>query len=204
MLENNYNFFVIAAIIASKLDQATKISRRLSLTACNARAVSLKAGEGASGFRPLTDFINRLANVTISSSLAINKLAANLSKTAADKFRADNALYRFTEVYDKAGTSPYIKSLDVSYNRTKKRQIILLDCYKRQLSELTMELDTLEGELRTAVILATLSRVEASQAGETYREALNNVADNVEDAASLIKLNIRESQQLVYNLREEQ
>lgn len=203
MSDKNYNFFVIAAVIAAKLDQATKVARRLSLTASNARAVALRAGEGAAGFRPLTDFIDRLANVTVSSSLAINRLAADLSKTAADKFRTDNAIIRFEEVYRKAESYPYINSLSPGYNRTKKIQISLLANYKRQLRQLTMELDTLEDELRTAVILATLSRVEASQAGVLYQEALNNVADNVESAASLIKSHIRESQQLVFSLRQE-
>jgi len=203
MSEHNYNFFVIAAVIAAKLDKATKIARRLSLTASNARAIALRAGEGAAGFRPLTDYIDRLANVTVSSSLAINSLAANLSKTAANKFRADGAIYRFKDVYKKAQQYPNISSLNRSYARTQEIQISLLDSYKRQLRQLTMELDTLEDELRTAVILATLSRVEASQAGALYEEALNNVADNVESAASLIKSHIRDSKQLVSSLRQE-
>jgi len=203
MSDSHYNFFVMAAVIAAKLDQATKVARRLSLTASNARAVALRAGEGAAGFRPLTDFIDRLANVTVSSSLAINKLAASLSKTAADKFRTDNAIMRFEEVYRKASSYPHINSLSKGYTRTQKIQLSLLDNYKRQLRQLTMELDTLEDELRTAVILATLSRVEASQAGVLYQEALNNVADNVESAASLIKSHIRDSQQLVFSLRQE-
>jgi len=203
MSEYNYNFFVIAAVIAAKLDKATKIARRLSLTASNARAIALRAGEGAAGFRPLTDYIDRLANVTVSSSLAINSLAANLSKTAANKFRADGAIYRFKDVYKKAHQYPNIPSLNKSYERTQEIQISLLDSYKRQLRQLTMELDSLEDELRTAVILATLSRVEASQAGALYEEALNNVADNVERAASLIKSHISDSKQLVSSLRQE-
>jgi len=203
MPEYNYNFFVIAAVIAAKLDKATKIARRLSLTASNARAIALRAGEGAAGFRPLTDYIDRLANVTVSSSLAINSLAANLSKTAANKFRADGAIYRFKDVYKKAHQYPNIPSLNKSYERTQEIQISLLDSYKRQLRQLTMELDSLEDELRTAVILATLSRVEASQAGALYEEALNNVADNVESAASLIKSHISDSKQLVSSLRQE-
>jgi len=203
MSEYNYNFFVIAAVIAAKLDKATKIARRLSLTASNARAIALRAGEGAAGFRPLTDYIDRLANVTVSSSLAINSLAANLSKTAANKFRADGAIYRFKDVYKKAHQYPNIPSLNKSYERTQEIQISLLDSYKRQLRQLTMELDSLEDELRTAVILATLSRVEASQAGALYEEALNNVADNVESAASLIKSHISDSKQLVSSLRQE-
>lgn len=203
MPENNYNFFVIAAVVAAKLDQATKIAQRLSLTASNARAVALRAGEGAAGFRPLTDYIDRLANVTVSSSLTINKLASDVSRTAANKFRTDNAISRFNDVYQKAEKYPHIHSLSQGYNRTKKIQVALLTNYKRQLKQLTIELDTLEDELRTALILATLSRVEASQADMLYQEALNNVADNVESAASLIKLHIRESQQLVFSLRQE-
>jgi hypothetical protein len=65
-----------------------------------------------------------------------------------------------------------------------------------------MELDTLRDELRTAVILATLSRVEASQASVIYRESLINVAENVESAASEIKIYINTSQQLVKNLQQ--
>ena len=105
MSEKKYTFFVMAALIAAELNQATKIARRLSLTASNARAVALRAGERAAGFRPLTDYIDRLANVTVNSSLTINKLAAELSKTSADKFRTDNAVLRFEQVNKKQITT---------------------------------------------------------------------------------------------------
>jgi hypothetical protein len=203
MSEKKYTFFVMAALIAAELNQATKIARRLSLTASNARAVALRAGERAAGFRPLTDYIDRLANVTVNSSLTINKIAANLSKTSADKFRTDNAVLRFEQVYKKANNYQHIDSLSLGFKRTKQIQKALMANYKRQLRQLSMELDMLEDELRTAVILATLSRVEASQAGALYEEALKNVADNVESAASLIKSHIRDSQKLVFSLRQE-
>jgi len=203
MSEQNYSFFVIAALIAAKLDQATKVARQLSLTASNARAVALRAGEGAAGFRPLTEFIDRLANVTVKSSLQINKIAAVLSHTAAERFRTDNAIVRFDIIYKKSSDSEYIGSLNFGYERTKRQQQTLYRNYQYQLSELTVELDTLKDELRTAVILATLSRVEASQAGSLYQDALNNVADNVESAASLIKKHIESSKQLVSSLQQE-
>jgi hypothetical protein len=203
MADKKYNFFVMAAVIAAELNRATKIARRLSLTASNARAVVLRAGESASGFRPLTEYIDRLANVTVSSSREINKLATELSKAAADKFRTDNAMSRFDMVYDKASEYKYISSLKFGYERTKKLQTTLMAKYKMQLGQLSLELDRLADELRTAGILATLSRVEASQAGALYQEALNNVADNVENAANLIKSHIYNSQQLVFSLRQE-
>lgn len=197
MNQKQYNYFVSAAVIASKLNKATQVAQQLSLTASNARAVALRAGEGAAGFRPLTDFIDRLADVTVSSSKKINSLAANLSKTATEKFRADTAIARFKVVYNKVGHYENIHSLNKTFERTKNSQHQLITVYKKQIKQLKDELDELGGELRTAVILATLSRVEASQAGIDYQESLQNVANNVESAANIIKSHINSSKQLV-------
>ncbi len=197
MSEQTYNYFVAAAVIAARLDQATYIAKQLSLTASNARAVALRAGERAAGFRPLTDFIDRLAEITITSSRKINNLAAKLSQTSAIKVRADNAIKHFNNVYKKSTDSPFINSLDQVFNQCRKKQEFLEKEYRRQIEELSDELAMLSSELRNAVILATLSRAEASQAGVQYQEALINVADNVEGAASKIKEHIKYSQQLV-------
>jgi len=195
--EQKYNYFVAAAVIAARLDKATHIAKQLSLTASNARAVALRAGERAAGFRPLTDFIDRLAEITIKSSTKINLLAANLSQTSAMKVRANNAIKHFNSVYEKSIDSLYISSLDTVFLLCKKKQQHLDRAYKRQITQLSDELAMLSSELRNAVILATLSRAEASQAGEQYQNALINVADNVEGAASKIKNHIKYSQQLV-------
>lgn len=199
-LPNNY--FVSVAEVAAKLDQATHIAQQLSLTASNARAVALRAGERAAGFRPLTDFIDRLAEITISSSKRINKLAAILSQTTAEKVRADDAINHFNRVFKRAGGSPYIASLQPIFEQCQSNQATLNNTYTRQIDELSDELATLSSELRNAVILATLSRVEASQAGTQYQDALINVADNVEGAAGKIKQHIKYSQQMVAVLEE--
>jgi len=202
MTELSNNYFVCVAEIAAKLDQATRIAQQLSLTASNARAVALRAGERAAGFRPLTDFIDRLAEITIKSSRSINLLAATLSQTSADKVRADSAIEHFNIVFIKAKDSPFIDSLDEVYQRCQTKQRQLDKSYKRQIDRLSDELIMLSNELRNAVILATLSRVEASQAGIEYQEALINVANNVEGAASKIKEHINYSQQMVSTLEE--
>jgi predicted transcriptional regulator len=202
MTESSSNYFVCVAEIAAKLDQSTHIAKQLSLTASNARAVALRAGERAAGFRPLTDFIDRLAETTIKSSKSINKLAAALSQTSADKERADSAIAHFNIVFIKAKDSEFIDSLDEVFNRCQEKQQQLNDSYKKQIFRLSDELAMLSSELRNAVILATLSRVEASQAGAQYQEALINVADNVEGAASKIKDHIKYSQRMVSVLEE--
>ncbi|TPH15757.1 chemotaxis protein [Litorilituus lipolyticus] len=202
MTDLSQNYFVSVAEIAAKLDQATTIAQKLSLTASNARAVALRAGERAAGFRPLTDFIDRLAEITIGSSKKINQMAAVLSQTSAEKVRADGAILHFNSVYKIAHESPYIHSLDEVYERCKSEQDRLEKTYRRQIEQLSEELATLSSELRNAVILATLSRVEASQAGAQYQDALINVADNVEGAAGKIKNHIKYSQQMVSTLEE--
>ncbi len=202
MSDPTTNYFVSVAEIAAKLDQATHIAQQLSLTASNARAVALRAGERAAGFRPLTDFIDRLAEITISSSKKINLLASTLSRTSADKVRADDAIEHFHAVYVRAKDSPFIHSLDAQLDLCEDAQQKLNTKYRRQIDRLSDELAMLSNELRNAVILATLSRVEASQAGAQYQEALINVANNVEGAAGKIKNHIHYSQQMVSTLEE--
>lgn len=202
MPETSTNYFVSVAEIAAKLDKATHVAQQLSLTASNARAVALRAGERAAGFRPLTDFIDRLAKITISSSKKINLLASRLSQTSANKVRADGAIEHFHVVYIKAKDSPYLNSLDNQLARCESIQEDLNRKYRRQMFQLSDELSMLSSELRNAVILATLSRVEASQAGSQYQEALINVADNVAGAAGEIKEHIKYSQQMVSTLEE--
>lgn len=200
MVDNTYSYFVVAAVIAARLDKATRIARHLSITASNARALAFRAGEGASGFRPLTDYIHRLADLTVGSSSRINQLASELSRTAAEKERADRAIQHFIHAYEGANDSPYLDSLTPAYERTLKRQQSLKDDYGAQIKQLQSELNTLANELRAAGVLATMSRVEALQANDVYQQSLNNVADNVQNVTGDIQKHIDASQKLVKQL----
>jgi len=200
MVDNTHSYFVVAAVIAARLDKATRIARHLSITASNARALAFRAGEGASGFRPLTDYIHRLADLTVGSSSRINQIASELSRTAAEKERADRAIQYFADVRKRASDAPYLKSLDPVYIRTEARQLKLKEAYNGQIKLLQGELNTLASELRAAGVLATMSRVEALQADDLYQQSLNNVADNVQNVTDSIKKHIDASQKLVTQL----
>lgn len=170
------------------------------LTASNARAVALRAGESASGFKPLTDFIDQLAKVTIKSSARINASAALLSQTSTDLVRVNAAINHFQNVYQKAKDSEYLVGLDDVYYQVKRNKTDLSDTYYSQKFALISELEELSKELRTAIILATLSRVEASQADEKFQEQLNNVANNVEILANQIRTLTAEAEKLAEEL----
>lgn len=160
----------------------------------------MRAGESAAGFKPLTDFIDQLAKVTIKSSQKINHIAAELSRTSSSKVRVDTAIAHFEKAYRLSDYQGNILHLDNIYNGIQSNQQNLKRDYFSQLSTLSSELEMLSLELRTAIILATLSRVEASQAGAMYQESLNNVAENVESSAMSIKALINESQKLAQGL----
>lgn len=134
------------------------------------------------------------------SSSRINQIASELSRTAAEKERADRAIQYFSDVRKRASDSPYLDSLDPVYIRTEARQLKLKEAYNTQIKLLQGELNTLASELRAAGVLATMSRVEALQADDLYQQSLNNVADNVQNVTDSIKKHIDASQKLVTQL----
>jgi len=138
-----------------------------------------------------------LSDITVSSSKKINSIAAVLSRMAVEKYRADSALMYFDAVYVQGQGSRYVDSLSGVYERTKVKQKDLMGQYQQKIQQLTQELEAVEGELRSAVVLKVLCQIEASQAGLAYQDALNNVADNVESIAETIKEQIVFSRQQV-------
>ncbi len=198
MSDSKNNYFVAAAVVAANLDQATKISQKLSLTASNARVVMLRAGPSAAGFRPLTDAIHRLADVTVSSSKKINVIAATLNATSVEMFRAARAVKYFKAVYQSVeGGSTYLHSLDGIFERIKTEYEALLTLHRTQVKRLFDELDRLDGELRAAIVLKTLCLTEASQAEGQYKQSFVSVSENVEGTVNDIKKLIKDSQQQV-------
>ena len=189
-LDREHQYFVGAAQVAASLEQANNIAKQLSITASNARAVALRAGQNAAGFKPLTDFIDQLANTTISSSKNINELANKLSRNSANKYRIDNAFNKFNGVLQSNNQAQFNQSLDQPISMIVKQQQALSFTHRSLLEKLSEELILLSDELRTAVVLATLSRVEASQADTDFQDTLYSVADNVEEAATKIKAHI--------------
>ena len=197
MNTQHYNYFVIAAVVASELNHAMLVAKEMSLTASNAKALTLRAGKHAIGFRAITDFINELANLTITSAKVINEQAVKTSRIATDSFRAEYALQRFDLVYQNSADAKFLSSLDVSYARTKEHYDSLHAFFNKHAKQLKEQLDELAKELRTANVLATISRVEASQAGVKYEQSLNDIAHNVIEAANKIQQRVKHAQKLM-------
>ena len=194
------SYFVVAATVSAELFKAMQVASKISLTASNARALALRAGQGAAGFRAITDFIDELAITTVNASKSINAQATHLSRTACEAARAEDALKRFEIVYRKAKHSQYLSTLDQTFERTKTNHKKIKATYKKQLHILQSELDGLAKALRTATVLSAISRVEASRTGPEFEQHLIVVAQNVVDAAEKIRDRVKRSQALFSSL----
>lgn len=131
-------------------------------------------------------------------------MANGLSRTASNLFRSEQALKRFNSVFSRVDSeSSYIDSLRPSVEFTKATRVSFVETYNKQIRLLTISLLDLKGELRTAKILTTLARIEASQADAQYQASLESVATNVEEAASGIRSLIEASLIIVSDLIQE-
>ena len=64
--DDNTNQFLAVASVQAELFAVTHISKRISLSAKNAKAIAARAGSQALGFHPITDFIDDVAtNITM-------------------------------------------------------------------------------------------------------------------------------------------
>ncbi|WP_045859351.1 hypothetical protein [Teredinibacter purpureus] len=193
-------YFVSAATVAAELHKAMIVAREISLTASNARALALRAGHGAAGFRALTEFIDELARKTINTSKEINIEAVKMSRTASETARARSALERFKAAYSKGHGNRYLSSIDDAFLKTKTHHQHLEHHFRDQIYTLTNRLGELGRELRTATVLAAMSRVEASASGKEFENSLNVIAENVAQAAERIQTHVKRSQTLFADL----
>jgi len=195
-MQSQDHYFVSAATVAAELHKATVVAREISLTASNARALALRAGHGAAGFRALTEFIDELARKTVTASAEINIEAIKISRTASETERTQSALQRLQLACDKAKQHRFLESIYPALERTQAQYQSLQRRFSKQVYQQNERLNELSRELRTATVLAAMSRVEASASGKEFENSLNVIAQNVAEAAGKIQSHVKYSQQL--------
>lgn len=184
------NYFVVAAIVAAELYRTLQDCRTMNLTASNAQAASLRAGQQAVGFRALTQYIDELASYTTKAARQINQLAVKTSKLAADTARSKAALIRFHQVRRKAEGAIYADSLNVAVVRTEEAHRDMKADFDLRVADMRRSLEDLNQQLRSATVLAAIARIEASRVDSKNRETFTAVADTVDKAASQIKARV--------------
>lgn len=195
------NYYVVAAIVAAELYHTLQDCRSINLTASNAQAASLRAGDKAVGFRALTKFIDELASYTMRMARHINQLAVRTSKIAAETARSENALSRFKSVQIKAEGAAYADSVNAAVYRTEQNYNELKKEFEKLVSDMRMCLEDLEQHLRSANVIASISRVEASRVDEGNQDTFFTVAETVDATANRIKKRVNYSRNLFNNVQ---
>jgi hypothetical protein len=189
-------FFVSAATVAGNLVSVMDIAREISLAAKNANAIAERAGEKASGFRPITDYINEMGHETISLVNAINTKALEVSRIAVNELRSKETYERLVMAQNYSGenTPASIKKLITEASEVLSEQSNNLAKEKAQLIELLTEIKT---QIRASAVISTCSKVEATRA-EEHETSLEVVAKNVDAASSKISMIVKDCDDLLH------
>ncbi|WP_111978821.1 hypothetical protein [Algibacillus agarilyticus] len=192
--------FVIAACIASHLYNATKVAENLSLTAKNAKAVTVRAGEQAAGFSALTDFIQELASNTISLAQAVNKIAIKISMRATRLERVRLADSRFKKACILGEDARYIGDIKPYMQQTQQTIAELQAEFSELLHKLNQLVEDTHRQIRSAAVISTMSKVESSNSG-LYKPQLEVISDNIFQAAHAIRHELKCAEVLLRNAR---
>ncbi|CAH0539661.1 chemotaxis protein [Vibrio marisflavi] len=196
--------FVVAAEVSAELNRGMQIAKRLLLVASNARALALRAGTSAAGFKPITDSIDELVKITLEISSSINSKAQFASQIATANTRASFALTKFEAVYRQVEAAKYLSTLDGARQKTYEEHQVLTEKFCEEISALHELLKALDSELRVAAIVSTMLRVEASQAEEQFKDQLDTIADSVNELADKVKQHVLKSLTLFSSFRQEE
>lgn len=176
--------FVTAASIAAELHQAMLEAKGLALTAKNARALAVRAGSKTVGFKAITHFIDELASDIIRQSQDINGVSESLSQKAVSLWRANTAADKFQWLEKQQPT--HAESLKTAMRNCYEERERLSAELTRGIRELEAQLEEGDKHIRTANLIATSSKVEASSAGD-FRAQLEVIAANITTTADQIR-----------------
>ncbi|MGD8234351.1 chemotaxis protein [Vibrio sp. TRT 1302] len=190
------HLFIVAAEVSAELNRGVLIAKQLQLVASNARALALRAGDSAAGFHPITDSIDGLVRLTLTTSSAINHKAQELSKVATAAARASEVLNHFESVYHRAKDAEFLSSLDSTRTQCHREFERLNLTFSKDSKQLYALLHSLYSELRVARIISTMLSVEASQVEERFKDQLNAIAESVQEFAEAIREHVLQSLKL--------
>jgi hypothetical protein len=174
------------ATIAADLHRIMHIAWTVSLAAKNARIISAQAGEKARGFQPITRYIDEITQSTLGSTEKVEQESVHLTRFASHYLQILDSDSRYRRIFRDAAEAAHIESLRPAADACAAR----LSDGQRQVGHhlrvLKLYLEELNENMRAALAVAAICRIEASRAGE-FRENLSVVADDLEQAARSIQ-----------------
>ena len=199
--KNSENILITAATVSAELNKVRKIAKEMSIAVMNAKAISHRAGEAALGFRPITDFIDEMAQDVMQLVIKISKEAFQLSQMAVERTHIMNTLQQYNRVLKKGSDAKHIQSLLPATNKINQQYLRYQETLQQNIIGLTLLLDDIQSSTKGSQVLSTTSRVEASSAG-AFRASLEVVAGNLEEATDKIRALVKNSRNKLDNVLE--
>lgn len=174
------------ATIAADLHRIMHIAWTVSLAARNARIISAQAGKKARGFQPITSYIDEITQFTLDSTGKVEQESVRLTRFASRHLRTLDINQRYLKIFKTAGAAVHIASLRPAADQCDKRLSKGQHALDGHLKTLQSYLEDLNENMRAALAVAAICRIEASRAGE-FRDNLSVVSDNLDKAAHTIQ-----------------
>lgn len=186
------NILITAATVTAELSKVKKIAKEMSIAVMNAKAISHRAGEAALGFRPITDYIDEMAQNVMQLVIKISKKAFYLSQIAVKRTHLLNTENQYNRVLKNLKESQHINSIKKTTNKIHQEYISEQAHFIKNIIELAILLDEIHSTTKASQVLSTTSRVEASRA-RNYSNSLEVVAANLEHATDKIRSHVKSS-----------
>lgn len=189
-LNSNANILITAATVTAELSKVKKIAKEMSIAVMNAKAISHRAGEVALGFRPITDFIDEMAQDVMRLVIKISKEAFQLSQVAIERAQIIKTQEQYNRVLINAKDAKHINSLTPSVSRINDQYLDYKNTLQKSIKHLSLLLEEIQNSTKGSQVLSTTSRVEASRA-RGFSASLEVVAENLENATFKIRNHVK-------------
>jgi len=190
--KNAENILITAATVTAELSKVKKIAKEMSIAVMNAKAISHRAGEAALGFRPITDFIDEMAQDVMQLVIKITKEAFQLSQMAVERTHLVSTEQQYNRILNNAREARFVDSLKPAVSKIHKQYLSYQKTLQKNIIRLTLLLDDIQSSTKGSQVLSTTSRVEASRA-RGFSASLEVVADNLEQATEKIRDLVKKS-----------
>lgn len=190
--KNSENILITAATVTAELSKVKKIAKEMSIAVMNAKAISHRAGEAALGFRPITDFIDEMAQDVMQLVIKISKEAFQLSQMAVERTHLISTEEQYNRVLNNAAEARFVDSLKPAVNKIHQQYLTYQETLQKNIIYLTLLLDEIQSSTKGSQVLSTTSRVEASRA-RGFSASLEVVAENLEQATDKIRALVKKS-----------
>lgn len=193
-LEKN-KFHLLAVSVAAELSAVKEEGEAISLEAMNAKVLVARAGTMALGFRPLTDFMVKLADDTIRLVREIEFEALAVSLQAVERLRSLSAVRQVERALELSDGAPVNRRADIkdqvrrATGRDDNRVEQLLD----HALHLTKLLDEISEQMVAAGAVASSARIEAAAIDHRYSESFKSVAAKLDLSAEKVLKKVKVS-----------